>query len=251
MAPLIELEGVARQFGERVALRDVSVRLPPGERVALVGPSGSGKTTLLRLAGGSLRASRGMVRVDGVDVNRMSSRALKAHRARCGIIDQGSTLVAELNVHRNVLAGFLPAWPLPRVLASAFVTLEKARVAALLDRVGLSERQWDLASTLSGGQRQRVGVARALARDPTLILADEPTASLDPATARRTVELILEFTRETEATLLMSTHWVSLVAEHVDRLVGIREGRVTFDTRASAVAEADLTALYQGSRERR
>lgn len=251
MAPLIELENVVRRFGDRVALRDVSLRIEPGERVALAGPSGGGKTTVLRLLAGALRASQGVVRMDGVDVDRMSPRALKAHRMRCGIVDQGSTVITELDVHRNVLSGFLPAWPFYRVVLSAFVRMEKDEVRMLLRRVGLAERQWDSASSLSGGQRQRVCIARALAGAPTLVLADEPTASLDPTTARQVVELLQESTRHTDATLVLCTHWVSLVAEQVDRLVGVRDGSIVFDRPTGDVAEPDLDALYQGSRERR
>ncbi|MDP6944984.1 MAG: ATP-binding cassette domain-containing protein [Myxococcota bacterium] len=247
--PALALEGCGRVWGDRVALRDVTLSLPAGQRVAIAGPSGGGKTTLLRLLGGALEPSSGVVRADGDDLSRLSVRGLTAHRARCGIVHQHALLVGQLSVHANVTAGRLGHWSPLRTLASMVVPQERERTRVLLDRVGLADRQWDRASELSGGQQQRVAIARAMASAPSVILADEPTASLDPTTAAEVVELLL---RSAEgATLVISTHWTSQVLPHVDRLLGIREGQLTLDRPADEVTEGDLDALYAGSRERR
>ncbi len=247
--PTLALEGCGRAWGDHVALRDVSLEIPAGQRVVLAGPSGGGKTTLLRLLGGALEPSSGTVRADGEDLSQLSGRALTAHRARCGVVHQHALLVGQLSVHANVTAGRLAHWSPLRTLASLIVPQERERTAALLDRVDLGDRQWDRSSDLSGGQQQRVAIARALASDPTVILADEPTASLDPTTAAEVIELLLQSAQG--ATLVISTHWTSQVLPHVDRLLGIRDGRVTLDRAADQVSDADLDALYAGSRERR
>ncbi len=249
--PTCSLDRAGRRFGTRVALHPTSLEVPPGQRVALVGPSGGGKSTLLRLIGGSLRATTGRVLVDGRDLASLSRRDVRRHRARCGVIAQGGLLVPQLSVHRNVTAGRLAHWPWWRVLAASVRAQERARTADLLGLVGLAERQWDRAEQLSGGQRQRVAIARGIASDPRLILADEPTASLDPTTAGEVIQLLLRVTAARNATLLVSTHWTGLVLAHVDRLLGIREGRVVLDTPAADATEGDFDALYAGSGERR
>lgn len=247
--PRFELAGVGRRFGARVALRDVSLAIEPGERIALVGPSGAGKSTLLRILNGTLRPSDGRVSADGNDVMHFSRRQLIRYRRRFGIVAQGSQLVPQLSVHQNVIAGRLPHWPWYRAVASLFFRLERERTAEHLDQVGLRDRQWDITSTLSGGQQQRVAIARALAGAPRVILADEPTASLDPATAREVTKLLLETTRDRPVTLLFCTHWISQITGLMDRVIGIREGQVIIDAPASEVSEAALESLYAGSNE--
>ena len=245
------LEKAGRRFGRRAALTDLSLTLEPGERVALLGPSGSGKSTLLRLLAGSLRSTSGRVLVDGRDLSRLSPSELQAHRSRLGLVVQGGQLVPQLSVHRNVVAGRLAEWSWLRTLLSLVVPLERQRTRALLDRVGLGDRQWDRSDILSGGQQQRVAIARALSSSPTAVLADEPTAALDPTTAADMVSLLLEVASERSATLVFCTHWVSLVRAQSHRILGIREGRLTLDKPAAEVSDADLDALYAGSRERR
>ena len=128
--------------------------------------------------------------------------------------------------------------------------LERERVAASLGEVGLQDRQWDTAGELSGGQRQRVAIARALIHEPRILFADEPTASLDPVTARRVVELLLQESDRHHASIFLSTHWVSVVRERVDRIIGLRDGQGVFDLPASSVSDGLLDDLYQGSAER-
>ncbi len=246
----LDVQSAGRAWGSRVALDAVSLSLEAGERVALIGPSGSGKSTLLRLVTGGLEPSTGRVLADDADLASLSARSLRRHRARCGIVEQGGKLVPQLSVHRNVIAGRLPHWPTWKTLLSALWPLERDRAAALLDRVGLADRQWDRTSILSGGQQQRVGIARALAGEPELICADEPTASLDPTTAADMANLLLDVCAERGAGLVFCTHWVSLVTRRVDRVIGLREGRLVLDEPSDRVTDAHLDALYAGSGER-
>jgi len=249
--PLISLESVHRQWGDRSALTDVSLTIEAGQRVALIGPSGSGKSTLLRLVCGALASSRGTVRIDGEAIQALSVSRLQAHRARCGIVEQSQHLVPQLSVHRNVVAGLLPQWAWYRTLFSLGWPLERDRVAALLDSLGIVDRQWDKARVLSVGQQQRVAIARGLVGNPAIILADEPTASLDPTTAAEAIQLLVDQAESRSATLLLCSHQLSQVVHSVDRVVGLREGRVVIDEAPDRVTDAMLNVLYEGSRERR
>ena len=251
LAPNIVLKGASRQWDGVFALRDVDLEIAAGARVALIGPSGSGKSTLLKLLAGALATSAGEVFVAGVSLKGMSYRQLQQHRARCGIVPQGGVLVPQLSVHHNVLTGLLPHWPWYRTAAAAFFpfSFERERTAALLAQLHLPNVERKLGAHLSGGEQQRVTIARALIASPQLILADEPTAALDPANAKRVIELVVN--REQPATVLVSTHWVSLLRGYVDQLIGLRDGRVVLNKTIDTVDEDDLEALYRGSDERR
>ncbi len=204
----------------------------------------------MRLLNATLRVSSGAVMIDDEDVETFSRRKLLSHRRTVGLVSQGSHLVPQLTVHNNVVAGRLPYWRWYRTLASLVMPLERELVARHLDQVGLADRQWDTTSTLSGGQQQRVAIARALVGKPALVLADEPTASLDPATASEVTKLLLEATSETHVTLIFCTHSIRDITGIMDRIIGLRDGEVHMDAPAPEVSEADLDALYAGSDER-
>lgn len=248
--PRLRFEGVVRRWGARAALDDLELDIAPGSRVAIIGPSGSGKTTLLRLAIGGLKPSEGRVLVGDTDIATMSPRELRQHRQRCGLIDQGAQLIPQLSVHGNVITGMVPKWPWYRVAASIAWTLERDRVKELLASVGLADRQWDRAGQLSGGQKQRVAIARVVAGEPDLIFADEPTAALDPTTARDVIQLLVDHATRREATLLFSTHRINEIVDHVDRVIGLRAGQIFFDINKSDVTDSALDELYEGSVER-
>ena len=241
-----QLEGVSARFGATMALADVSLRIRPGEAVALVGPSGAGKTTILRLLNGSLRPTAGRVYVDEEDLGTVGRREMKRLRASIGFIHQDLGLVPSLRVSQNVLAGRLGRQSLPRSLRSMLLPprAELSRVDALLDRVGIPEKIFERTDRLSGGQRQRVALARALYQGPRALLADEPVSSVDPARARDTVDLLTRISREENLTLCMSIHNLDLAREYFGRLVGLRAGRIVFDRPASEIGDAEFRALY-------
>lgn len=249
-APLLRLHDLGRAWAGRPALEHIDLSLHAGERVALIGPSGGGKSTLIKLMAGALRPSTGHIAVAGRDMAGFSWRELQAFRARCRVVEQHSLLVAQSTVHRNVVSGLLSGWSWPRVLLAALWPVGRERVRRVLQPLGLGELQWALAGELSGGQMQRVAIARALISEPDILLADEPTASLDPHTARTVTQLITDAARSRQMTLVFCTHWFDIVRRDCTRVIGLREGHVLFDLPPAEVTLAQLEQLYAGSNER-
>lgn len=247
--PAIEVVSLHKSFGTRPALRNVSLRVQRGEMVALLGASGSGKSTLLRHLNGLHRADLGSpseVRVLGHVVQRGGalSPEIRRHRARVAAIFQQFNLVDRLPVMVNVMAGALHRQPLWRGLTCRFPAAEQARAHAALARVGIEHCAWQRASTLSGGQQQRAAISRALVQEAEVILADEPVASLDPASSRCVMELLAGLNRELGVTVLVSLHQVEHAFSFCPRTVALRAGEVVYDGPTQALTAERLRALY-------
>jgi len=239
----LEAAGLVHPNGQR-ALRNVSLRLGSGERVAVIGPSGAGKTTLVRLLGTSLRPSEGHVRFADADPWQAGARALRRLRARIGVIHQSPPIPPRLRVVTAVLAGRLGTWPAWKALASLVVPRDAAGAREALDRLDLGDRVFDRCDRLSGGQLQRVGIARVLYQQPAFILADEPVSALDPALADLSVGALVAESEARGATLLASLHAVDLALKWFPRLVGMKGGEIVFDRPTAAVTSAMLHDLY-------
>jgi phosphonate transport system ATP-binding protein len=254
-APLFRLHDVQRKWGGVEALRGVTLDIRAGETILLAGPSGSGKSTLLKILTGALKPTTGRIEVNGADIAKMTPSELRKHKRNCGIVEQGNMLIPQLDVHHNVVAGCIGGWPWHRVLLSAFYPLERERVAALLADLGIGSRQWDITGNLSGGQQQRVAVARAMMCRPSLIIADEPTASLDKEKAIQVTKMLVAAAQKSKATLILCTHWVSLALPFMERFIGLRDGQVTVDCHArdyndhEFVDQDSVHELYEGSLE--
>jgi putative ABC transport system ATP-binding protein len=221
---VLELEAVTKVYGEEPpvpALRGVSFSVRRGELLAIVGPSGSGKSTLLHLMGTLERPSSGVVRIAGVDAARLSDREVSLLRAReIGFVFQQFFLAEHATVRENVADGLL--------YAGVPAAERYRRADEALERVGLSERAKFKPTKISGGERQRVAIARALLGHPAVILADEPTGSLDSATGASIMELISEL-NAAGATIVMITHDTGL-ADQLPRQIRLLDGRVVLDT---------------------
>jgi len=196
----------------------VSLAAARGEVVAVTGPSGSGKSTLLFLLGGLDTPDEGHVRVAGVDWAMLRGRARARFRRRtCGFIVQGLALLPQATAAENV--------EVPLLLDGIEPAARDRRVAGALERVGLAQHSVKLTDQLSGGQQQRVAIARALVAEPAVVLADEPTGSLDSVTAQDIVRLLVAAARERDAAVVMVTHDPT-VAAHADRVVAMHSGRI-------------------------
>ncbi|MET4159027.1 phosphonate ABC transporter ATP-binding protein [Agromyces sp. PvR057] len=241
---VIDIEGLTKEYGRTVALRDVALRVEPGEIVVLLGLSGSGKSTLLRQVVGLEGPTSGRVRVLGEEVPSLSGRRLRALRGRVGFVFQQFELVPSLTVLENVLTGALAELRGPRLGLWAYPRRLKLTALGHLDRVGLLDRAYQRADTLSGGQQQRVAIARALMQNPEILLADEPVASLDPESSDQVMALIREIAMDAGLTVVCSLHQVDLALAWGDRIVGLRHGEVVLDTPAAGLSKAEVMEVY-------
>ena len=241
----LQLQGVTVEFAQgRRPLRQLSLAVAPGERVAVIGPSGAGKTSLLRVAAGALRPAEGAVRLLETDPWACGAAALRRLRGRIGMVHQAPPIAPRLRVVTAVLAGRLGQWGLGTALRSLLLPVDAAGAREALQRVDLADRLFDRCDRLSGGQLQRVGIARVLYQRPALLLADEPVSALDPALADQTLRQLVACAETGGATLVASLHAVDLALRWFPRIVGLRGGELVFDLPAGQVSRPLLQALY-------
>lgn len=226
------------------ALRNVDLRVEDGEFVVVVGLSGAGKSTLLRALNGLVPATSGSITIDGTEVVGAGAAELRVIRSRIGMIFQTFNLVHRTSVLNNVLMGRLSAVPAWRSTLGLWPSAEREAALQALERVGIVEKAYVRASNLSGGQQQRVGIARALAQEPAVMLADEPVAALDPVTSRQVMGDLLRINREMGITTLVNLHFLDLAREFGRRLVGLRDGEVVFDGDISDVTDDTFQEIY-------
>lgn len=240
---MVQLENVGVVFSKGVTgLHPTSMAFARGQFAVLLGASGAGKSTLLRCLNFLTRPTAGTVTVEGLGDLR-DRRVLHQHRRRTGMIFQQHQLIGRQTAFTNVLLGrigYHAAWrtlfPLPRA--------EQRIALGCLDRVGLFAKARERVDCLSGGQQQRVGIARALAQRPLLMLADEPVASLDPATSHKVLSQLRRIGKEDGITTIVSLHQVELAQAYADRIIGLTHGRVVFDGVPADLTPAVLETIY-------
>jgi phosphonate transport system ATP-binding protein len=225
-------------------LDGLDLEIAEGELVVVVGLSGAGKSTLLRAVNGLVRVTEGDVEVAGRSVRASTGASLRALRAGVGMIFQDYRLVRRLSVLQNVLVGRVARVATWRQVLGLWPKADVDLALDCLDRVGLADRAWVKAGQLSGGQQQRVGIARALAQQPRVILADEPVASLDPVTSRQVMEDLQRINQDLGITTLINLHFLDLAKEYAERIIGLRQGRLVFDGPGAAVTADDFSEIY-------
>ncbi|MBW8269461.1 phosphonate ABC transporter ATP-binding protein [Caldovatus aquaticus] len=245
--PPLEIRGLVKEYvpGTPV-LRGIDLEVGAEGITAVIGPSGTGKSTLLRCINRLVEPTRGEIRLRGEELTRLSGRALRLARRRIGMVFQEYNLVERLSVMENLLCGRLGYVPLWRAWLRRYPAEDIERAFALLDAVGLPDYATQRADALSGGQRQRVGIARALMQRPELLLADEPTSSLDPKTAVEVLELLARLTEEAGVPVVLNIHNVELARRFARRIVGLSQGAIVFDGPPEALETAHLRAIYGG-----
>jgi phospholipid/cholesterol/gamma-HCH transport system ATP-binding protein len=236
--PAVELRRLSKSFGDRRVLDDVSLVIPPGRAVCLLGRSGTGKSVTLKHIIGLLQPDAGSVLVDGQDLAGLDRRALVGVRARIGLLFQNGALFDSISVGENV------AFPMRRHTRASDSEI-RTRAADLLAQVGLGRDYDTMPANLSGGMRKRAGLARALALSPSIVLADEPSAGLDPVTSGEIDRLLVDLKTRTGATLVVVTHNIPSARVIGDELVFLHEGRVVAQGDAAALEHSDVALVRE------
>lgn len=245
---VIDISGLNKTFGKNRVLKNINLTVRRGEMVGLIGASGSGKSTLIREIGGleTMDSSSGHIKLFG-EATQLGNKKTNNHRSLrrdVGIIFQQFNLIGRLSVLTNVLIGRLAHNPSWKGMIKLFPRAEKAKALEALERVNMVHYAHQRASTLSGGQQQRGAIARAMTQEAKLILADEPIASLDPASSDKVMNLLTEINQQDRVTVVVSLHQFEVAKSRCERIVALKDGEVVYDGKASAIDEHDFVELY-------
>ena len=239
---MLELINLRKTFeGGTEALRGVNLKVKKGEFISILGPSGSGKTTLLRSINGLEKIEGGRILFDD---QKIDENYLPEVQKKTGMIFQEFNLVNNLSAINNVLTGLLNSSSKFLSMFYLFTRAQKLEALRALETVGLLNKSYNRADELSGGQRQRVGIARAIIKKPTLLLADEPVASLDPVIARDILALIRDLSKEFGITVVCSLHQVDLALQFSDRIVGLHDGEIILDEKPEHITNKSIQTVY-------
>lgn len=245
---VLRLERLRKEYraGQPV-LKDISLDFDSTGVTAIIGPSGTGKSTLIRCVNRLVDPTSGSIWFEGTDIAKVKGSALRLVRRRIGMVFQEYNLVERLTVMENILSGRLGYVPLWRAYLRRFPEDDVARAFELLDAVGLgADFANRRADKLSGGQRQRVGIARAIMQAPSLVLADEPTSSLDPKTSVEIMELLAEISAKQSIPIIVNIHNVELAKRYARRIVGMTGGNVVYDGAPGGLTAKHLSEIYGG-----
>ncbi|MFC9839909.1 phosphonate ABC transporter ATP-binding protein [Rhodococcus sp. NPDC127530] len=244
---VVSARDVTKTFGSTTALNNINLDVHRSEMLVLLGSSGSGKSTLLRCINGLHPITSGTMTALGTRVDTAPPRQVRELRKNVGFIFQHFNLVGRLSCLENVLVGGLGRLRIPRYGALTYPKTMRTEALTCLDRVGLADFAERRADTLSGGQQQRVAIARTLMQRPSIVLADEPVASLDPENAAVVMDLLQRVCTEEELTVVCTLHQVDLALGWAHRLVGLRDGGVVLDRPAAGLQRDDVMPLYRPS----
>ncbi len=241
----VRVEHLTKVFPDGTrALDDISFEVRPADFLVIIGLSGSGKSTLMRCINRLIEPTSGKIFLDDLEVTALRPRELRALRRQIGMIFQQFNLVKRSSVLTNVLSGRLGYVPPSWAMTNYFPRDLRSRAMQNLARVGIPEKAHNRADALSGGQQQRVGIARALMQEPRLILADEPVASLDPATSHSVLRHVEELNRKDGITVLCSLHFLSLARRYGTRIIALKGGRIVFGGLPADIDEARFKEIY-------
>lgn len=245
--PFLEIKGLTKEYvAGNLILKGIDLTISEPGIVAIIGPSGTGKSTLLRCINRLIDATEGEIIINNADACKAKGAALRSLRRQVGMVFQEYNLVERLSVIENILTGrlgYMSSWQAWR---RNFSQQDINTAFDLLETVGLTDQAQKRADSLSGGQRQRVGIARAVMQDPQIILADEPTSSLDPKTSVEIMELMERFSSEKGIPALVNMHDVLLAKRFARRIIGMSDGYIVYDGPPEEVSDEHLKQIYGG-----
>jgi phosphonate transport system ATP-binding protein len=242
---MIKFDHVTKVYSNGTkALDDVSLQIEQGEFVGVIGLSGAGKSTLIRTVNKMIDITDGQLTVNGVDIPSLKGKALRKFRRKVGMVFQSFNLVTRTSVINNVLSARVADMSLIRTIFGLYSKEDKLEALEALDKVGILEKAYSRADQLSGGQMQRVALARTLAQNPEIILADEPVASLDPVMADVVMEDFRRINEEMNITVIINIHHVDLALQYAKRIIGIQAGKIVYDGPVSGVTDEVLRMIY-------
>jgi len=242
---MIEFKKVGKTYPNGTkALENIDLTISQGEFIAIIGLSGAGKSTLIRLINKMIPLTEGTLMVNGFNVASLQGKPLRTFRQKIGMVFQSFNLVTRTSVLNNVLSARVAKMNFFQSLFGLYSKQDTLLALEALEKVGILEKAYARADQLSGGQQQRVALARTLAQQPNIILADEPVASLDPITANLIMKDFQRIQEQENITVIVNMHHVDLALKYAKRVIGIRKGNIVFDGQASAVNESILKEIY-------
>ncbi|SCW81005.1 phosphonate transport system ATP-binding protein [Paenibacillus tianmuensis] len=242
---MIEFQNVSKVYPNgTVGLKNINLTMDKGEFIVIVGLSGAGKSTLLRSINRLHEITNGQILIDGRSITAAKGAQLRNLRRDIGMIFQNFNLVKRSSVLRNVLSGRVGYHSTLRTLLGLFPNRDVELALQALERVNIREKAYARADELSGGQQQRVSIARALAQEAKIILADEPVASLDPLTTRQVMDDLKRINQELGITTVVNLHFIDLAREYATRIIGLRAGEVVFDGPVSEATDEAFSGIY-------
>ena len=245
---LIEFKNVSKTYPNGVkGLKNVNLTIDQGEFVAIIGLSGAGKSTLIRTINRMIDVTEGQLMVDGVDVMTLHGKEMRRFRRKIGMIFQSFNLVTRSTAIKNVLTSMVPDMSFVKVFFGIFSKEQKMKALEALDKVGILDKAYTRCDQLSGGQQQRVALARTLNQSPSIILADEPVAALDPVTAHQVMADFQRINQEMNISVLINIHHVDLALKYASRVIGIRAGEIVYDGPTRGVTQYVLDYIYHGA----
>ena len=246
MQNVLEVSGLEKSYRgmRQPAVKNITFSMTEGEIVGVIGPSGAGKSTLLRCINRLVEPSAGHILIGGEEITGVPASKVRPLRRRIGMVFQHYNLVGRLTVMQNVMHGRLGYMSTLRGVLGLYSEADKRRAIKILEQSGLGEFLYHRADKLSGGQKQRVGVVRALMQQPSILLCDEPIASLDPASAQVIMELIRDVCKEREIACLVNLHQVEAAAKYTDRIIGMSGGEVVYDGPTANLSEQMVERVY-------
>ncbi|WP_261130062.1 phosphonate ABC transporter ATP-binding protein [Bacillus sp. Marseille-Q3570] len=242
---MIEMKDVSLVYPNGTqGLKNINVKINEGEFVVIVGLSGAGKSTFIRSVNRLVTPTEGQLIVDDEDILKYKGKDLRKLRTKVGMIFQNYNLVKRSTVMKNVISGRLGHTGTLKSILNLYPKEDMALAYESLKRVNIEEKLYSRADQLSGGQQQRVSIARVLTQQPSVVLADEPVASLDPPTSHQVMKYLKKINREDNITTIVNLHFIDMAMEYADRIIGMRAGEIVFDGPASEVNEKTFEEIY-------